>query len=251
MQVQSPSALDLRCKMALARAICTHDNSGAARIAHDTFKIVVQTIHEGANPAFSVTWPITTDPVLSIAYQTGIRLLERRNELCKQLEVAKANADLREGAHQVALQYLLMAEPSANFLFQELLMRKVVEMNQHTLKYVRKFRGLFGTNPYGIEYYAGKITMENVEQWRTAMIKGETWGASPVPEWDGSCATMEDSEVRYLHLSIEWIDHQFADLANMRAMSFAPGYTGLVYPHCRYDMPHLPPGETLTNLQPV
>ena len=228
MQVQSPSALDLRCQMALARAIWANDYYGSARIAYDTFRLFIQSIQGEVDPASPVAWPIKTDPVLSVAYQKGIRLLTRRNALCKQLKIARANADLRKGARVLAMEQRMLEEPSAQTLLQQLQMHKVVELNQHTLIYDSDFRGLAGTNPFGIDYYAGNMTLECVEQWRTAMMEGQTWGASPVPEWDNSGESSEDHEIMELRLSIEWVDDQFADLANMKAISFAPGFSGLI-----------------------
>jgi hypothetical protein len=70
----------------------------------------------------------------------------------------------------------------AHTLLEQLQNLKTVELNQHTLSFDADYQGLAGTNPYGIDYYAGNMTIENVERWRTEMLSGIIWGASPNQE---------------------------------------------------------------------
>lgn len=228
MQVQSLSALDVRCRMALARAIWGVDQATSSKIAYDTLRHFVQTIHGGVDPACPVAWPIQTDPVLATVYQEGMRLHKRRNALCEQLVLAKAEAQSRKDAQALALEQRLASEPSAQTLLEQLQMRKVVRLNQHSLSFDADFDGLAGTNPYGIDYCAGDMTLDNVAHWRTAMLSGQTWGASPVPEWDDSEDSPENTDVRELTLAIELVDAEFADLASMNWVSLAHGTDGFL-----------------------
>lgn len=155
MQVQSLSALDVRCRMALARAIWGVDQATSSQIAYDTLRHFVQAIHGGADPACPVAWPIETDPVLAVVYQEGMRLHKRRNTLCEQLVLAKANAQLRKDAQAMTLEQRLASKPSAQTLLEQLQMRKVVMLNQHSLCVEADFEGLARTNPYGIDANQG------------------------------------------------------------------------------------------------
>lgn len=233
MSVQPLSALDLRCQIALARAICANDPDRAARIAGDAFKHVVLAVHEmavcgGSDSVQPMAWPIRTDAVLSSAYQQSLNLVEQRAALLKKRDTAIANAALRKATRQLAIQQKLKAEPDAKTLFEQLKAGETIKLNQHSLTVDTECQGLSGTNPYGIDYYAGTMTLATVQHWRIDMLHGKTWGASPVPEWDNSGESSEDHEIMELRLSIEWVDDQFADLANMKAISFAPGFSGLI-----------------------
>ena len=214
--------------MALARALWVVDRVTSTRIASETIRHLVQAIHSGADPECPAAWPIKTDPVLAAVYKEGMRLLKHRNALCEQLVLAKSNAQFRKDAHALALKHKLQSEPSAQTLLQHLQMRKVLELNQHSLSFDADFQGLAGTNPYGIDYYAGSMTLENVAHWRSAMLSGQTWGASPVPEWDDSEDANENTEVRELTLAIEMVDAEFADLASMNWVSLAHGTDGFL-----------------------
>ncbi len=228
MQIKSLSTLDLRCRMALARALGAVDRVTSTRIAYETIRHLVQAIHGGADPACPVAWPIKTDPVLAAVYKEGMRLLKHRSALCDQLVLAKSNAKFRKNTQTLALKHKLQSEPSAQTMLQHLQMREVLKINQHSLSFDADFKELAGTNPYGIDYYTGNMTLENVAHWRTAMLRGQTWGASPMPEWDDSEDSHENTDVRELALTIEMVDAEFADLASMNWVSLAHGTDGFL-----------------------
>jgi hypothetical protein len=238
------SALDLRCQIALARAICANDHDRAARIAGDAFKHFVLAIHKmavhgGTDPTHPVAWPIRTDAVLSVAHRRSLHLVEKRAALSKQLDIAIANETLRKATRQLAIQHKLQAEPDANTLFEQLKAGKTIKLNQHSLTFDTECQGLCGTNPYGIDYYAGTMTLATVQHWRTEMLHGKTWGASPVPEWETGCEPMEDREVRELRNAIARVDDQFSALAYMKEITFAPGYSALVCAKTGKSLPSL------------
>lgn len=227
------SALDLRCQIALARAICANDHDRAARIAGDAFKHFVLAIHKmavhgGTDPTHPVAWPIRTDAVLSVAHRRSLHLVEKRAALLQKLDAAIANLAVRKATRQLAIQHKLQAEPDANTLFERLKAGETIKLNQHSLTFDTECQGLCGTNPYGIDYYAGAMTLATVQHWRIDMLHGKTWGASPVPEWENGCEPMEDREVRELRNAIAMVDDQFSALANMRAISFDSDFTSLL-----------------------
>lgn len=219
MQVPMLSALDLRGQMAVARAIMANDHVTARQIACETVRHLVQIIRNGIDPALPVAWPIETDPELAHVYREGMRLLNLRNAFCELLEIAKLNAQFRKDAQSLALAQEIQDVPSAQTLLEQLQTGKEVEINQHTLSFDGDYQGLAGTNPYGIDYYAGTMTLENVTLWRTAMLSGQTWGASPDPEWVESGDFRENTDVRELELAISRVDSEFADLADIDWLS--------------------------------
>jgi hypothetical protein len=200
--------------MAIARSIHHSDEFTASRLANDAIRQLVEAVRNGLEPDSPDLWAIVSDHVLGDVHRQAMTLFKRRNALCEQLATAQDAAARRKEANAAALALRLQSEVSAITLLDRLQWMNTVVLNQHTLRYDIDFDGLVGTNPYGIDFYAGRLTLENVTQWRTAMLKGKVWGASPVPEWEDSEDTDEDCEVRELHNAIEWIDAAYVRLAS-------------------------------------
>ena len=214
MQVQYATPLDLRCQMAIARSIHHSDEFTSLRLANDAVRQLVETVRRGLEPDLPELWAIVSDPVLGNVHRQAMALHKRRNKLCEQLANAQDAAVRRKEADTAALELRLQSEVSAITLLHQLQSMRKVVLNQHTLSYDIDFDGLVGTNPYGIDFYAGRLTLDNVTQWRTDMLKGKVWGASPVPEWEDNEDTDEGLEIGELNNAIERIDAAYARLAS-------------------------------------
>lgn len=221
----------MRGQMALARAIAKNDKPRATRIARDAFQKIVLAIFQGRDPEQSAAWPLHSDPVLSIAYLQSKHLLEHRTRKCKELDIATQKAAQRKACHEPAAHNWRAAVPDAQTLLQKLEAGETLKLNLHSLSYDSDFNGLVGTNCYGIDYFAGEMTLANVLSWRTVMLAGETWGRHHEPPWaehEAQSQYDEDPHVARLKSAICRIDREFAALATMQEVDFAGDFNGLV-----------------------
>lgn len=219
-------ALEIRGQMAVARSLSRFDGQAAGALASDAIKTMLTALFQAQHSFFAENWPILTDPVLARVYREGACLLQRKTALCERLALATAKNAQDKEAKARALQQSLQEEPSAQTLLRRLQMGHTVRLNQHTLGFDADFQGLAGTNPYGIDYYAGNMTLENVTHWRTAMLSGQTWGASPVPEWETAGGDHQSDAMRELGLAIQQVETEFFELAGVNGVSESKGKGG-------------------------
>jgi hypothetical protein len=170
--------------MAVARCVSGIDRQIAGTMASEAIKTMLTALYERQDSFFAENWPILTDHILSVVYKEGVRLTVLRTAMEKDLQAAYANEALLQSAIAVAIKERFASEPDAQTLFDNILAGRTVTLNQHTLSYDRDYEGLAGTNCYGMDYFAGALTLDHVADWRTAMLNGETRGQHSASMWD-------------------------------------------------------------------
>lgn len=174
--------------MALARATLKDDPEGAHRHAAAAFYGVAMAAFHGGDYV-ELASALRADPVLLFAfdvsralrsqYQSNLRALQ-------QIEAAQQAPLLGAGLLANHPHDIPELEPAPALLAQ-LEAGETLRLNGHSLRFERDFGALAGTNPYGCDYFAGRMEIATVEAWRKAMLKGEIWGTNPeLPDDAGS-----------------------------------------------------------------
>jgi len=194
MPERSFSYLDARCQFALARVLLVVDRLRANRVAQQVWGDVVDMAHEV--DAMESPWPLLGEPVLLKAFQLGLDL-GRRQMLFREAGEARlvawvANKQAQKEATLAAQLEDEAVAPSADSLLSRVRAGEPVELNGHSLEWDQEFEILAGTNPYGVDYYWGEMTVESLSRWRALMLRGETIGASP------PYAEADDDDLPYL-----------------------------------------------------
>jgi hypothetical protein len=188
-------ALQIRCQVALARAIAGNDLQGAHRLARPAVLQLISDVRNARIREPYGDWALRTDPDLCAIYEQALELRQRIIALSAELLAVKAKAQ-REShkrledylAAQAQNDTLQTPDPAASALTDK-------DTDPQTLFTIQKIKQ---------EPLKQAITLR-----RQAL------------KWEQNFEVREIAEINSITLTLQWIDAQYLEIAKSNPLQFA------------------------------